>query len=78
MAKNKSIEETFISAQYNDFKYLLYKGIIKESMIWLQKEFKKNQKIKEDIIESWGDLWIKEDKSIKEKMFLYRNLKIYK
>ena len=49
MAKNKSIEEIFISAQYNDFKYLLYKGIIKESMIWLQKEFKKNQKIKEDI-----------------------------
>ena len=50
MAKNKSIEETFISAQYKDFKYLLYKGIIKESMIWLQKEFKKNQQIKEDVI----------------------------
>lgn len=77
MAKNKSIEEIFISAQYKDFKYLLYKCIIKESMIWLQKEFKKNQKIKEDIIESWGDLRIKEDKSIKEKMFLYRNLKKY-
>lgn len=73
MNKNKLIED-----QYKFFKYTLYKELIKYSMISIQNKFKENEIIRKKIVESWGNLWEKEEKTIKEKIFLYRTLKQYK